>query len=125
VMTAGSAGFVSPGSPNYDYHLLSSSNAVDQAGASTTELDVDRTFRTAPRDLGADEYCAATAEDLVLTGDVVNNTRTEEACKTITASSYSVQSSGDVLLHAGRTVILGNGFGVASGGILRIEIGVP
>lgn len=125
VMTAGSAGFVSPGSPNYDYHLLGSSVAVDQAGASTTELDIDRTFRTAPRDLGADEYCSATAEDLVLSGGVVNNTRTEEACKTITASSYSVGSSGDVLLHAGRTVILGNGFQVASGGALRIEIGVP
>ena len=125
VMTAGSAGFVSPGSPNYDYHLLASSVAVDQAGASTTELDVDRTFRTAPRDLGADEYCSATTEDLVLSGGVVNNTRTEEACKTISASSYVVGGSGDVLLHAGRTVILGTGFQVANGGTLRIEIGVP
>lgn len=53
-----SAGFVSPGSPNYNYHLRINSPAKDQATGSTTVDDIDgqsRPYSSVP-DLGADEY---------------------------------------------------------------------
>jgi hypothetical protein len=51
-------GYVSPGSPYFNYHLQSSSPAIDQAINSTTSDDMDgqsRPFGPA-RDIGADEY---------------------------------------------------------------------
>ena len=58
VLTATSAGFVSPGSPDYNYHLLSTSPAIDQATGSTTPVDIDNHRRPfgAISDIGADEY---------------------------------------------------------------------
>lgn len=56
--SASSAGFVSPGSPNYNYHLRIDSPAKDQATGSTTADDIDgqsRPYNSVP-DLGADEY---------------------------------------------------------------------
>jgi hypothetical protein len=50
--------YVSPGSPNFNYHIQSSSPARDQAVSSTTSDDMDnqpRPFGPA-RDIGADEY---------------------------------------------------------------------
>ena len=54
---ADSAGFVTPGPPYHDYHLSSSSPAIDQAVGSTTSVDIDgdgRPLDQAP-DIGADE----------------------------------------------------------------------
>jgi hypothetical protein len=57
-INAGSAGFVSPGAPDFDYHILGSSPAKDQASGSSTALDIDNESRAlfAPGDIGADEY---------------------------------------------------------------------
>jgi hypothetical protein len=58
VVRAADAGFVSPGSPDEDYHLLASSPAIDEAGASSLAVDLDGTPRPsgpAP-DLGAYEF---------------------------------------------------------------------
>jgi hypothetical protein len=58
MLTVSSAGFISPGSPNYDYHLRSDSAARDQASGSTISMDIDgqsRPYNTIA-DLGADEY---------------------------------------------------------------------
>jgi hypothetical protein len=51
-------GYVSPGSPNFNYHLQHSSPAIDQAVGSTTSDDMDLQPRPfgAARDIGADEY---------------------------------------------------------------------
>jgi hypothetical protein len=53
-----SASFVSPGSPDYDYHLSDSSSALDQAVGSPETLDMDGEARPADEasDIGADEH---------------------------------------------------------------------
>ncbi|MCB8944620.1 MAG: fibronectin type III domain-containing protein [Ardenticatenaceae bacterium] len=55
---SGNPNFLSPGSPNYDYHITSGSAAIDQATGSTTPVDFDNESRTtsAPADVGADEF---------------------------------------------------------------------
>ena len=52
-----SVGYVSPGSPNYDYHLNSNSSAIDQAIGSTIAVDIDDQSRPkgAAADVGAVE----------------------------------------------------------------------
>lgn len=57
VISASSAGFVSPGAPNYNYRLSSTSPARDQAVGSTITEDIDRLPRPyILHDLGASEY---------------------------------------------------------------------
>ncbi|HZR79948.1 MAG TPA: carboxypeptidase regulatory-like domain-containing protein [Candidatus Binatia bacterium] len=58
MQTAGSAAFVSPGPPSFDYHLTAGSPARNQATTSSTSDDVDGELRSAqlPRDIGADEW---------------------------------------------------------------------
>jgi hypothetical protein len=56
-LSVADAGFVSPGAPNHDYHLLPGSPAVDQAVASDVADDLDGQARPmgAAADIGADE----------------------------------------------------------------------
>ena len=55
---SGNPQFVSPGAPNFDYHILSGSAAINQAVNSTTASDIDGQARPfgAASDVGADEY---------------------------------------------------------------------
>ena len=58
MLSASTAGFVSAGTPNYDYHILTTSPAKDQATGSSMPDDLDyqpRPYGSA-RDIGADEY---------------------------------------------------------------------
>jgi hypothetical protein len=57
-MRSGSPDYVSPGAPQYDYHIKGSSAARDQASGGTTPTDIDAESRSlfAPADIGADEY---------------------------------------------------------------------
>ncbi len=55
MLVAPSAGFFSPGAPDYDYHLIEISPAVDQAIGSTTPDDIDGETRGQAPDIGADE----------------------------------------------------------------------
>jgi hypothetical protein len=52
------AGFASPGAPGYDYHLLGTSAAIDQAIGSAMYKDIDCEGRPSMDgyDIGADEY---------------------------------------------------------------------
>ena len=58
MLSAPTAGFQSPGAPDYDYHLRQDSPAVDQALSSSLTVDIDRQLRPvgAAADIGADEY---------------------------------------------------------------------
>jgi hypothetical protein len=58
MQSATSAGFVSPGAPNHNYHLLSTSAARDQAVGSTVPVDIDNQPRPSgpASDYGVDEY---------------------------------------------------------------------
>ena len=61
-LSASSVGYVSLGSPNYDYHLTGTSSAIDKAVGSTTLVDIDGNARPVGRvsDVGAVEYLAPT-----------------------------------------------------------------
>lgn len=126
MVSAISAGFQSPGPPNFDYHLLASSPAVDQATTSSVKHDFDKTFRSTPRDWGADEHCFAAVDELVLSNSTVSSTRVEEACQEIIVGpSYRIAESGDVTLRSGSKIILGNGFAVDAGGRLVVDGHLP
>lgn len=58
MLSASSAGFVSPGSPDFNYHIRNNSAAKDQASGSTLTTDIDGQGRPydGVSDLGADEY---------------------------------------------------------------------
>ncbi len=58
MMSAATAGFISAGTPNYNYHILMNSPAKDLAVGSSTALDLDRDMRPfgPAADIGADEY---------------------------------------------------------------------
>lgn len=55
---SGNPNFVSPGSPNNNYHIKSGSAAIDEASGSVTAVDIDNQFRSdfTPADIGADEF---------------------------------------------------------------------
>jgi hypothetical protein len=57
-MLFGPPDFVSPGAPNYDYHIRGTSTARNEAVGSGIKVDVDDESRVlfAPADIGADEY---------------------------------------------------------------------
>lgn len=58
-----SAGFLSPGAPDFDYRLLEASAAVDAATGSTELVDFEGQERVDPRDIGADELGVPTLFD--------------------------------------------------------------
>ncbi len=80
--------YVSPGSPNYNYHLQSGSALRDAASGSSMTLDMDYQGRSGVRDIGADEFSSATctpgggASDVDLDGipDTVETTEATRPC---------------------------------------------
>jgi hypothetical protein len=98
--TVGSPGFVSPGSPHYDYHLNTGSPLRDAANGSTMQVDMDGSLRVDGRpDIGADEY------KTVKSGDFNGDGKVDILWR---------QSSGDVAIW------LMNGTSVASTGVLGL-----
>lgn len=121
-----SAGFVSPGAPDFDYHILASSFARDATPESSEMFDFDRTFRGSPRDYGADEYCTAAQETVTLSNHEVSGAETVEACQIIEVGpAYVVASTGDLTLHAGARVVFSDGFQMESGAKLVVKVELP
>ncbi len=69
MISAGDAGFLSPGSPDHDYHILHSSPAIDEATGSVTFIDIDGDERDSLPDIGADEFGASVFSDGFESGD--------------------------------------------------------
>jgi hypothetical protein len=63
MLVSGSAGFRSPGAPSYDYHLLPTSPAIDQATSSIQTVDIDSEARDLDPDIGADEQSSLLFRD--------------------------------------------------------------
>jgi Domain of unknown function (DUF4214)/Calx-beta domain len=59
---ASSAGFSSPGSPNFNYGLLASSPARGQGSGSTVTVDRNQVARPSPTDLGAFQFVPPTLQ---------------------------------------------------------------
>lgn len=66
--------------------------------------------------------CGGCPEHLTLNGGS-SSVQTIKAAQTITANDYDVLAPGDVTLHAGTRVTLGNGFSVGSGARLTVVAG--
>jgi hypothetical protein len=122
VLVDSSADFADAG--NGDFHLTSSSPAVDEATGSTLELDRERAFRGSPRDLGAYELCTVGVDELQLSG-MANSVVNETACYVISVDQYTVGGSGDVRLQAGAEVVFYDGVEIAAGGSLEVVVALP
>lgn len=69
-----------------------------------------------------DAACAA-SQELDLGAPGVDTCQVYEACDTITAGDgFQVEATGDVTFRAGRRIVLGDGFSVASGGSFRAVV---
>jgi hypothetical protein len=125
VTASDSAGYASPGTPDFDYHLAAGSAAIDGAIASDMEEDFDHQTRPGNRDFGADEWCSVGSADVSLADETVTTSVTERACNTVSAEDYTITSSGDALLQAGIGVALGDGVTVETGGTLTVICELP
>lgn len=117
--------FLSPGAPEFDYRLAEGSPAIDQAVGSSTFADLEGQKRGRPADLGADEVCLSSVENLLLADQVVVGIVREEACSLVSVRNYSIESGADVSLVAGVAVIFEDGFVVRRGSELMVENRLP
>lgn len=125
LLTAASADYVSPGSPSFDYHLAIGSAAIGEATGSAQATDFDGQMRSGVRDLGADEFCTAVEDDLVVPDQTVTGGADEEACNTLTAAAYIVGSTGVATFTVGILATLENGFTVENGGTFTVVNALP
>jgi hypothetical protein len=65
------------------------------------------------------------AEDLDLNAEIIVSSRSESACRYLTATDYQITESGNVSFIAGERITLGEGFVVDSGGRFSAAIGSP
>lgn len=95
---SGDPAFVSSGSPNYNYHIGSSSAARDQAVGSPTPFDVDQDARPvgAASDIGADEYVARNAQLIVLKSSTPSNIVAGGSSSHLVAHQITVQNTGEI-----------------------------
>lgn len=66
--------------------------------------------------------CSSPTTLILSTQQIVLDTEEEVACERLEAGPYTVGSSGDVTFRAGKTIVLGGGFLVTSGGKFRAAI---
>ena len=88
-------------------------------------MDFDNQARSGVRDLGADELCTAVVDDLIVPDQSVSGAATEEACDSITAAAYVIESTGVVTFQPGIRILLQNGFTILDGGTFSAVIAVP
>jgi glucose/arabinose dehydrogenase len=92
-------------------------------GAVSETLTFEGNFEPAIIALTANVVPCASEVDLDLTSTTVTGTETHRACDTLTAGpEVTVANGGDLTLQAGTRIVLRDGFSVASGGSLVLEI---
>jgi hypothetical protein len=89
--------------------------------ASTLAIAANAPTVTVPLTGIAYEPCSV-ADHRELPVETVTDTRTEQACRSLTAGPYTVASPGDVTLVAGEAIVLGNGFTIGSGASLEVAV---
>ncbi len=96
--------------------------AVEQAFTETLSIGSNASAQPYVVSIDGNSVPCAFNDHVVLPDEVVSDTRTEEACLTLTAGPYSVVAPGEVTLRAGDAVILQGGFSVGAGAALTIEL---
>jgi len=92
-------------------------------GTFSTSLSVTGNIPDAVVPIQATAYQPCSSQDHVeLENQAVSDTRTEEACLTLTAGPYAVASPGDVTFRAGEEIILRDGFSVGADARFTAEI---
>lgn len=66
--------------------------------------------------------CSTASSTVDLSGVTVSGTETYDACDTLTADTFTIQSTGDVRFRAGNAIVLENGFSIAAGGEFVAEL---
>ena len=69
-------------------------------------------------------FCDEGVQDRVIEGQVLSGTTRAAACRQITARG-GTRVTGDVTFEAGKRIILGDGFSIASGASFRAVVGSP
>ncbi len=96
---------------------------ADAAGNLSETLVFEGNFETETIALIAEVVPCASDVDLDLTSTTVTGTETHRACDTLTAGpDVTVADGGDLTLRAGTRIVLRDGFSVASGGRLALEV---
>ena len=109
------------GGPTLTHGLLPNSSAIGAAGSCATSTDQRGAGREGDCDSGAVEFLSCVA--LELFNDVVASARVEANCQKIeTGPDFTVGGAGDLTLRAGRSIELGDGTVVESGGALTLEL---
>ena len=94
---------------------------VDLANPTNAILGNDQGLGTI-LDPSAASGCTALT-DRILSNTTLSLTTLYEACNSITAGpSFTILSPGDVTFRAGTSIVLGNGFQVAAGAKIKVEI---
>ncbi len=95
---SGNPAFVSPGAPNYNYHITYSSAARDRAIGSSTTLDIDKDARPigAASDVGADEYVLHNAHLVVSAFNTPTNIVAGGSTSHTVVHRIVVQNTGDI-----------------------------
>jgi glucose/arabinose dehydrogenase len=94
----------------------------DATGAVSETLTLEGNFAPETITLTANVIACSSDLDLTISGATVTGTEVHRACDTLTATDVTVASGGDLTLRAGTLIALGDGFSVASGGSLTLEI---
>ena len=89
-------------------------------GSLAQSLTLDGNFATEIVQLTADVVACSTQQNVTLSNLTVTGSESHKACDTLTAGpDVTVTAAGDLTLCGGTRVVLGSGFQVAAGGLLR------
>ena len=98
VKSASSVKYISPGYPNYDYHIRVNSPAIDATDGSSVSYDIDQQTRPYENmaDLGADEYWPFELRGIVNNGEIHLDWGTDTSYQLGEVAYYTVSLTCEV-----------------------------